>query len=169
MKVKLVPNAELEFVSPDELRKILAELREEQPRAMRVPEAFVGDANGNIGVTSDAIVYQVPVGFEFRIHLIRVSCDGHANAGQQLQHAAAYYQMLAGDQPIDDASLDAAGIKNEAVPFTHTFARDQGPIARNAEQLKVVVSGLGLAANTRYSVYVQGTLVRPELAIAEPA
>lgn len=169
MKAKLVPNAELEFVSPDELKAILEELRADQPLTLRIPEAFVGDANGNIGVLGDAIIYQVPVGFEFRLHMIRVSCDGHANAGQQLQHAGAFYQLLAGDQPIDDASLDSAGIKPEAIPLFHTFSRDQGPYGRNGEQLKVVVSGLALAANTRYSVYVQGTLVKPELGLAEPA
>lgn len=169
MKTKLTPNAELEFVTPDELRDILRELRVEGPKTIRAPESFVGDANGAIGVSSDAVVYTVTVGFEFRVHIVRVECDGHRNMGQLLQNAGGFYQLLAGDQAIDDAVLDSAKSNAEALPLRHTFSRDQAPIARNGEQLKVVVGGLGLAAGTRFTVYVQGTLVRADAGMAEPA
>lgn len=169
MKAKLAPGAELEFVTPHELQEILDGLRAKQPLTIRAPESFVGDANGAIGVTSDAVVYQVPLGFEFRVHILRVQCDGHTTMGQILQNGGGFYQLLAGDQAIDDAVLDSAKSNAEGIPLRHSFSRDQAPVARNGEQLKVVVGGLGLAAGTRYSVYVQGTLVRPEDAIAEPA
>lgn len=156
MKQRIVPGAEIDFLTQDELFKLIQ--RPTQITRVRAPGSITLDASGN----GDDEIYKVPAGYEFQIRRVVCTMTGAVpndpNTGNVLLNAAGKFvaymrsgQLIEYGQPQYGAAIQVPGVQ--------TWGDEQGPYLRNGEVFGVLARGL--TAATQLSVYVEGLLKRP--------
>jgi hypothetical protein len=158
VRVKIKAGAEFDVVTPQEARDIWREQALDlfgQPptELVRAEESGVTVAGGALLLP----IYVVPLGMEFRVHVIVVEADG-VNPATPFNGAGAYWQIRVSGRVVDEASLVAAAANGSQIPFVKTYGYMQGPVALNGEPLELNIVA-GPAAGTSVRALAQGTLV----------
>lgn len=149
MKQKMVPGAEIESVTPDELRGIIAEAFSGvggAPEIVQARKDGTTDANGNLTLA----VYTIPPGQEY-VHTRMIVWAASATPASPWTGAGAYLLVLRNDIPVDFVSLvpGATGL-----PAISTDSESQAPVFRQGDTLSVqLVSG---PATTNIVVSIRG-------------
>jgi hypothetical protein len=156
MRQRIVPGAEVEFVTPDELMKLIP--RPEQITRIRVPATILLNAAGG----GDDEVYKVPAGYEFYVRRVVLTLTGNVpndpNTGNvALNIAGRFVAYMRGNQLIEYGQPTYGNVIQ--VPGVQTWGDEQGPMLANGEVFGVIAAGL--TASVMLSVYVEGLLRRP--------
>lgn len=155
MKAKLTAGAEIDFLTEDEMRRVLkdmeADRREIEPTDVRATESGATNAAGGLVID----VYKVPSGRRFRLTRVIVLADGYTPVAPY-QNAAAYLNIRrgAGGQIVDFLPLTAAS--GGGIPAKGEYGDAQAPQFVNVEE--VTIELVGGPASTGLTVFVQGGL-----------
>ena len=155
MKQRIIHGAEIDFVTPDEIVKLIPRPKEET--RIRVIETIQLDANGS-GTDE---VYKVPAGYEFRARRVMLNIGGATDPSTgnvPLNVAGKFVAYLRSGNLIEYAvpvSPNAA----PQVPGAQNWGSEQGPYLRNGEVFEVQAKGL--TANAILTVALEGILTRP--------
>lgn len=156
MKQRIVPGVEIDFLTQDELVKLIP--RSEQFSRVRAPGSVILNAAG----AGDAEVYKVPIGYEFKVRRVVLTMTGNVpndpNTGNVLLNVAGKFvaytrsgELIEYGQPQYGAAIQVPGVQS--------WGDQQGPYLSNGEVFGVVAAGL--TAGVSLSVYVEGILKRP--------
>ena len=160
MRQKIIHGAEIDFVTPDEVVKLLA--RPEASDRVRASQTIALDANGNgtSGQDTDDL-YTCPSGMEFELRRISLTISGATgpNDGNiPLNVAGKWLAILRSGTLIEYANpASAAGVPS--IPGMQSWAKEQGPYLRNGEALEIQAHGL--TANGFVTVWIEGIQKRP--------
>lgn len=150
MKHVLTSGAEIELVSPDELRTILGETfpSRKGPQTERMLNGLKVDASGN----GTVVLWQVPAGMEFELHSLLITADGKSPASRM---ATGYAYLQAGGALGDVLDVFDFTLTGAGVPIRHTYGSD-APLYHEREV--VCVCFFGITASTNVVVRGQGVL-----------
>ncbi len=146
MRQKVVPGAELDVLTQEEMRALLkAELR------TGVFERVVQAANGPLtaGGVGSIDAYTVPVGMEFRLCRVVVTADGF-NYAAMFTNAAGGVTLLRDGQLVDGFNLSLG------LPNVWTAGSGSAPRFRNGQKVTVAIVGGPASANV--TVNLEGDL-----------
>lgn len=163
MKAKLAHGTELEFITKDELREVLQEVASgwARPPQRARPVAAIGlnasgnstAANGDLAGTEAAVVvnvFQIPVGYSFRLHRATFEPDG-STFGSPFTNAAGFLNIMRGGLLQDGISFGSPGL-----PLVWSAGTADAIDYTNGESVGILVSG-GPASKS-LAVRLQGTL-----------
>lgn len=152
-KAKLIPGAELEMPTADE---IAAELRTLIGR--RPPDDLQTGAQGQTtaGGALTAVVYVVPAGKRFVLTRTIVEAAGYTPAAPY-NAPGAYLRITRNGQTVDFLSLVAGS--GGSLPAISTDSDDSGPVFKNGDELAVEL--VGGPATTDILVSIRGILREP--------
>lgn len=143
MKFHLKPNAELDLLTKEELREVVAE-------AMAAFEKEITDRDypSENGVTSAAgagslVVYTAQVGMEFRLQRLVVVSDG-ASFAVPFVAAAGAVELRKNGVTFDGRQLSAA---NGGLPAVFSYSGQAGPRFRNGDEFEVALIAGPAAVN----------------------
>lgn len=147
MKHKLTSGAEIELVSPAELRAILGETfpTRKGPQTERPFQGVATDSSG----AGTANLFEVPAGMEFELHSVYLDADGHSAASRM---ATGYALLLRNSTPIDVYDFTLTG---KGIPVRYSYTSD-APLYHEREAL--AVQFVGITGSTVVVVRAQGTL-----------
>lgn len=151
MRQKIGPGTTLDFLTPDELVKIIA--RPEQISRVRETEQVQLDSSGS-GVVK---AYEVPAGMEFALRRVTIYLGGPVDpvtgaVALNVAGKAIIYQRS--DTFIEFGQPSYGGTPQ--VPGVQTWGDQQGPYFRNKEVF--MVKALGLTASAFLTVVSEGLL-----------
>lgn len=134
---KIVPGAEIETLSADELRGVISEAFSGvggAPETVMARANKLTDASGNLSLE----LYIVPAGQEFVLTRLVVEADGKTPASP-FTGAGSYLQTLRNDEVVDFTSLAAGTL---GLPAISTDGEDSAPVFRQGDRVIVrIVSG----------------------------
>lgn len=153
MRQVLKPGQPVEFVTPDEIARLIPRPSEET--RIRMPQGMQLNAAG----AGQIEVYKIPAGYEFEVRRVVVTLTGNVpsdpNTAPVLLNAAGKFvaylrsgSLIEYAQPMYGASLQVPGVQ--------TWGDEQGPYLQNAEVFEVAAAGL--PANGQLNVYMEGIL-----------
>lgn len=151
MKAKLEHGAEFEFVTPGELRSILAERELGGPERAWPEQSITLDGSGN----GTLYLYSVPVDRTFTLHRLIVTTDT-ATPTAPFQNASGYALIQRNGQLIDFVSFSATA---GGLPAVATWGNENGPHYASREKIEIVIVGGPVSA--ALIVRGQGTLYPP--------
>lgn len=156
MKFTLRPGAELDILTPAEMREIVRErwldTEQDAPVTYRAPLSFKVNAAGDM-VTVEVIT--VPLGRRFKLHRLVIWLDGFTPVSPFQDTDAYLVVRREGGQRVSFLPLTAAS--GNGLPAYLTDGGAQGAEFVNGE--KVEIELFGLPANVTGSVYAQGDLL----------
>ena len=146
MKHRLTSGAEIELVSPAELREILGETfpARHGPQTERPFQGVTVDSSGNGSVT----LFEVPTGAEFELHSIYIDADGKSPASRM---STGYALLLRNSSAVDEYDFTLTG---KGIPVRYSYTSD-APLYHERET--VAVQFFGITASTTVVVRGQGT------------
>src|SRR5581483_4856624 len=163
VRVKLQAGQELDFVTPDELRQILREVASgflRPPQTVRPVAAIALNAGGNSVLPSGSAagsaaavtvsLYEVPVGYRFRLHRMTIKPDGFT-FGAPFTNAAGFIDIVQGELMRDGISFASPGL-----PAVWSAGTADGIDYSTGDYVRVSVSGG--PPSTNLSIRMQGTL-----------
>jgi hypothetical protein len=163
VKVKLQAGQELEFVTPGELHQIMQEVLAgylRPPQTVRPIGSVNLNASGN-SCRSQAVntgtaaavaidLYEIPVGYRFRLHRMVVKPDGFT-FGVPFTNGAGFLDILRGDLMYDGISFASPGL-----PQIWSAGTADGIDYANGDVVRLLVSGGPPSVNL--AIRMQGTL-----------
>ena len=150
MKHRLRANAELDILTPDELREIATEFlpRGGAPQTSRPEASMVLDSSGN----GTLALYIVPATMSFALHRLLVDSDAYSPASP-FTASGGYVELLRGGVRVDFLDL-ASGVGQ--IPSVTKWGSSDGPVWQNLERVDLrFVAG---PASTMVVARAQGTL-----------
>lgn len=156
MQQRIIHGATVDFVTPDEIARILPQ--PPQRTRIRVPGTVQLDATG----AGRDDLYKVPVGYGFELRRVVLTLTGNIqadpNTGNVLLNAAGKFvaylrsgSLIEYGQPQYGAAVQVPGVQH--------WGSEEGPYLRNGEVLQVQAAGL--TANVVLGIYAEGILERP--------
>lgn len=158
MKQTIKHGVAIDTLTPDEARNMIDAIRERD--AQKRVRATAVIALDPTGAGTDE-VYAVPVGFEFEARRVTLGLDTAADPSTgnvALNVAGKTVEYLRSGTRIEYAVPQSPNAIPQ-VPGIQTWGAEQGPYLRNGEVFEV--RAVGLTANARLSVTVEGILKRP--------
>lgn len=152
MKQRVGPGAELNFLTPDEMVKMIP--RPRQHERIRAPAVVQLDSTGS-GL---ALVYKVPAGMEFALRRVTFDISGATDPSTgnvPLNVAGKFVAYLRSGTRIEFAVPQSPNAIPQ-VPGVQTWGDQQGPYMRNGEVLQIQAAGL--TANAFLNVTAEGIL-----------
>lgn len=143
MRFTLEAGADVDVLTEDELRKVLAEYQ--QMLRIRGSEQAATDANGNAALT----VYQVPAGMRFALARVLVELDGFTPA-VPYDNPASYVELHRNDHRVEFFNV------GETIPYSWTEGGRAAPVFLNHE--KVIVRLFAGPAATNFQASIEGDL-----------
>lgn len=156
MRVTLKPNAELDILTREELRKELEAITDRlayHPAVVRLEEDGATDAGGEL----ELAIYRPPAGMEFRLTRCYVVAEGFTPA-VPFNGAGAFLELLRAGVPVDGVSLVAAAANGGQIPIMLVDADspDSAQVYFNGEDVAIRLTNG--PASTRIGVRAQGIL-----------
>ena len=153
MKQRVVPGAEIEAATPQEVGALVAELlgatgRPQRP--VRAEASKAADTSGNVRCP----VYTVPAGMGFRLTRVYVTIDS-ATFGAPFTGSGAYLLILRNDVPVDGIPLTPGS--GFSLPAVLTTGITDAAYFENGDEL--AVQAFNLTASIGLLVRMQGELV----------
>lgn len=153
-KVALKPGAEIEFVTPGELRQIALEVASGLRRPsqiIRPIESVALDESGNAsGVAKGCRIYTVPLGYAFTLHRLEIFPEGYT-FGVPYTSGSGYLDIVAGQRRRDGVPFTAPGI-----PRIWSGGTEDGIVGVNGEVIRIDFYDGPVSTNVL--VRAQGTL-----------
>lgn len=157
MKQAVKPGATLDFVTPDEVAKLIPRPRE--VTRIRAIQTVTLDGTGS---GADEI-FKVPAGYFFEARRVFLNITGAVDpsTGNIPLNVAGKYVAYMRSGGLIEYAVPVSPNSVPQIPGVQTWGREQGPYLRNGEVFEAVAKGL--TANAILTVALEGILTRPEV------
>lgn len=164
MKVKLTAGQDIDFVSPDELRGILAEMRKDEIEGGATTWRATLNGSTNAAGTAKIDVLTVPLGRQFRLTRVVIIPDGFTPASPYTNAAGYVYVAREGGQVTDLFSLVSG---QGSLPAVRTDSVASAAVFVNGEKVEIQIFGGPVSTNV--VCYCQGVLEARRPLAVEPS